>query len=211
MPAEIPGFHWDAEKGKYFRIQASHTAPPAGAKYTRQALQAADVRARKQEQADQQQEWLDSWNYIERHALQRSSAFFFLNRSIGNRKQIPKSQLWRQKMTGGSLLGSWRARTMGPVVSLAFDSVTGSLSSLSLGSMALAGHFEGPKVTLHHTVSEKMVPTAVKNLAYLEVSTMCRALNGTIVIGGTDAVHIWDTARDLTDGCKSVSPVFPGA
>jgi len=31
MPREIPGYYYDAEKGKYFRIQPDHRAPPGAA------------------------------------------------------------------------------------------------------------------------------------------------------------------------------------
>ena len=108
-------------------------------------------------------------------------------------------------MAEGPFLGPWRSRTMGAVVSLAFDAATDSLTSLSLGSYAPAGHFEGPKVTLQNMMSDTMIPAAVKNLAYVEVSTMCRSLNGIIVIGGTGALYIWDVLRDPTVDRKSVS------
>lgn len=39
MPAEIPGYYYDASANRYFKIQANHIAP-AGANYSRQAVNA---------------------------------------------------------------------------------------------------------------------------------------------------------------------------
>jgi hypothetical protein len=42
MPPSLPGYYFDAEKNRYFKIQANHVAP-AGAKYSRQAVEADKV------------------------------------------------------------------------------------------------------------------------------------------------------------------------
>ena len=60
MPAELPGFYFDEEKGKYFRIQAHHKAPP-GAKYTKNAINVENEKKRKRVQADKEEQWFKSW------------------------------------------------------------------------------------------------------------------------------------------------------
>ncbi|KIW68369.1 hypothetical protein PV04_04322 [Phialophora macrospora] len=42
MPPSLPGYYFDAEKNRYFRIQANQDAPP-GSKYSRQAVKAEKV------------------------------------------------------------------------------------------------------------------------------------------------------------------------
>ncbi|OQV06509.1 hypothetical protein CLAIMM_11066 [Cladophialophora immunda] len=42
MPAELPGYYFDAEKNRYFKIQPNHIAP-SGSKYSRQAVKAEKV------------------------------------------------------------------------------------------------------------------------------------------------------------------------
>ncbi|ETI24398.1 hypothetical protein G647_03767 [Cladophialophora carrionii CBS 160.54] len=42
MPPDLPGFYFDAEKNRYFKIQANHVAP-TGSKYSRQAVKAETV------------------------------------------------------------------------------------------------------------------------------------------------------------------------
>ncbi|KAJ9617024.1 hypothetical protein H2200_000745 [Cladophialophora chaetospira] len=42
MPPSLPGYYFDPEKNRYFKIQANHVAP-TGAKYSRQAVKAEKV------------------------------------------------------------------------------------------------------------------------------------------------------------------------
>jgi len=49
MPAEIPGYYFDATKKKYFRIQPNHIAP-VGSQYSRQAVNAANAIEREERQ-----------------------------------------------------------------------------------------------------------------------------------------------------------------
>ena len=49
MPPALPGFHYDAEKKKYFKIQANHVAAQGSArKYSKAALQKAAEEQREQ-------------------------------------------------------------------------------------------------------------------------------------------------------------------
>lgn len=47
MPAEVPGYYFDAEKNRYFKIQANHIAP-SGSKYSRGAVNAEKVIEKRQ-------------------------------------------------------------------------------------------------------------------------------------------------------------------
>ncbi|CAK7273138.1 plasma membrane H+-ATPase [Sporothrix epigloea] len=54
-PFEFPGHYWDEEKGKFFKIEATGTAPP-GAQWSRQEVDAHD---RRQQLVDRQQQRRD--------------------------------------------------------------------------------------------------------------------------------------------------------
>lgn len=54
-PREIPGFYYDAEKGKYFRIQADHRAP-TGSAYSRSAVKAEKESVDRQTEAHKRED-----------------------------------------------------------------------------------------------------------------------------------------------------------
>ncbi|KAJ5101229.1 hypothetical protein NUU61_003451 [Penicillium alfredii] len=72
MGRDIPGFFYDAEKNKYFKIQANHVAPP-GAQYSKES-----VKKRRIEQEHHQKRV----NLNERMSRERIQKASFLNHSL---------------------------------------------------------------------------------------------------------------------------------
>ncbi|EXJ60744.1 hypothetical protein A1O7_04897 [Cladophialophora yegresii CBS 114405] len=54
MPPNLPGFYFDPEKNRYFKIQANHVAP-TGSRYSRQAVKAENVIKKDQRRVERTQ------------------------------------------------------------------------------------------------------------------------------------------------------------
>lgn len=84
----IPGFYFDVEKGKYFKISTSHSAPPSQAKYTLQNVskmqkKAAAERVARQQQEKRERETIGRPHTRNKWELQMAN----LDREIGGRRK----------------------------------------------------------------------------------------------------------------------------
>ncbi|KAF2443518.1 hypothetical protein P171DRAFT_415084 [Karstenula rhodostoma CBS 690.94] len=87
-PRVIPGFYFDVEKGKYFKISTTHSAPPSQAKYTLQNIRKEQKKAAAEKIARKEQEKRESETIVRPHTrnkwgLQMAS----LDREIGDRRK----------------------------------------------------------------------------------------------------------------------------
>jgi hypothetical protein len=87
-PRVIPGFYFDAEKGKYFKISKTHSAPPSQAKYTLQNVRREQKKAIAEKNVKIQQEKRERETIVRPHTrnkwgLQMAS----LDREIGGRRK----------------------------------------------------------------------------------------------------------------------------
>ncbi|KAK5218550.1 hypothetical protein LTR99_008392 [Exophiala xenobiotica] len=88
MPAEIPGYYFDATSNRYFKIQPNHIAP-VGANYSRQAVNAQKVleETQRQEEASKQSEKATT---VSRSRILQNPLFSF-DRRLGNVRARPSS------------------------------------------------------------------------------------------------------------------------
>ncbi|KIW79688.1 hypothetical protein Z517_06302 [Fonsecaea pedrosoi CBS 271.37] len=84
MPAELPGYYFDAEKNRYFKIQPNHVAP-SGSKYSRQAVRTEKI-IRKAQQQDELQHQLKLTQTVTRSRLLQHPLLVF-DRRLGNMRK----------------------------------------------------------------------------------------------------------------------------
>ncbi|KAJ4348653.1 uncharacterized protein N0V89_010031 [Didymosphaeria variabile] len=87
-PRVIPGFYYDVEKGKYFKITKTHSAPPSQAKYTLQNVRKEQKKSTAEKQARKQQEKREAETIVRPHSRNRwGLQMASLDREIGGRRK----------------------------------------------------------------------------------------------------------------------------
>lgn len=87
-PRVIPGYYYDAEKGKYFKISTTHSAPPSQAKYTLQNVRKEHKKAAAEKFARKQQEKRERETVVRPHHRNNwSMQLAGLDREIGGRRK----------------------------------------------------------------------------------------------------------------------------
>lgn len=87
-PRVIPGFYFDAEKGKYFKISKTHSAPPSQAKYTAQNVRKELKKATVERHARKHQEKRMKETIVRPHTRHRwGLQMAGMDREIGNRRK----------------------------------------------------------------------------------------------------------------------------
>lgn len=81
----IPGYYFDPEKKKYFRIQNSHTAPPSQAKYTKDNVRKQEEKAKAEKSILYRQKKQQKETVVRRHTrdILKSAT---LDREVGGRR-----------------------------------------------------------------------------------------------------------------------------
>ncbi len=90
MPPNLPGFYFDSEKNRYFKIQANHIAP-TDSKYSRQAVQAEKV-IRKVKRRDESVRRLKETATVTRSKLLQHPLLAF-DRRLGDIRKSVTSQV----------------------------------------------------------------------------------------------------------------------
>ncbi|KAL1602521.1 hypothetical protein SLS60_005937 [Paraconiothyrium brasiliense] len=87
-PRVIPGFYYDVEKGKYFKITKNHDAPPSQAKYTLQNVRKEQKKSTAEKHARKQQEKRERETIVRPHSRNRwGLQMASLDREIGGRRR----------------------------------------------------------------------------------------------------------------------------
>ena len=94
MPADLPGFYYDASKRKYFKIQANHIAPES--KYSRQAVAAERKHRNEVTQTQQRHEEVSKGRLRRASYLRHPVLGLPFQRSLGDLKLSSSSIIKRQ-------------------------------------------------------------------------------------------------------------------
>ncbi|KAL5399901.1 hypothetical protein PMIN02_000236 [Paraphaeosphaeria minitans] len=103
QPRVIPGFYFDVEKGKYFKISTTHSAPPSQAKYTLQNVRKEQRKAAAEKFARKQQEKRDQETVVRPHTRKNwGLQMAGLDREIGSRRKTYYTQsIWPSACVAG--------------------------------------------------------------------------------------------------------------